>query len=299
MKNVLKLFLFTGLILLLTLHSALADQQRQPPQYRQEPAPVTVHQVKGSIYEVKGGSGANCGFFIGEKEVLVIDAKMNEESAKAMIAEIKNLTPHPVKYVIITHSDGDHVNGLVGFPEDITVVAHHQTRKDMDQAFQDPYLRTYLPDLTFSEKFKFFSGNNVVKLFHFGPAHTSGDVVVYFPEEKVAFLGDLLFLGREPLIHRHKNGSSFGLVKTLKNVLKLDAETFAHGHGDLASRSDIEGVIKSLEDKQAKIKTLIEEEKSLDEIKKAFGVEDRHAQPGRRRWLSLVEVIYLELTEKK
>ncbi len=299
MKNILKLSLFTGFISLLTLHSALADQQRQPPQYRQEPAPVTIHQVKGSIYEVKGGSGANCGFFIGKKEVLVIDAKMNEESAKQMIAEIKKLTPHPLKYVIITHSDGDHVNGLVGFSEDITIIAHHQARKDMDQAFQEPAQRAYLPQLTFSEKLKLYSGNKVVKLFHFGPAHTSGDVVVYFPEEKVAFLGDLLFLGRDPLVHRHKNGSSFGLVKTLKKVLELDAETFVHGHGDIASRSDVEGVIKSLEDKQAKIKVLIEEEKSLDEIKKAFGVEDRPAQPGRRRWLSLVEVIYLELTEKK
>ena len=299
MKNVLKLFLFTGFILLLALYSTLADQQRQPPQYRQEPAPVTIHQVKGSIYEVKGGSGANCGFFIGEKEVLVIDAKMNEESAKAMIAEIKKLTPHPLKYVVITHSDGDHVNGLIGFPEDITVVAHHQTRKDMDQAFQDPGQRAYLPQLTFSKKLKLYLGSKGIKLFHFGPAHTSGDVVVYFPEEKVAFLGDLLFLGRDPLVHRHKNGSSFGLVKTLKKVLELEAETFVHGHGDIASRSEVEGVIKSLEDKQAKIKALIEEEKSLDEIKKAFGVEDRPVQPGRRRWLSLVEVIYLELTEKK
>ena len=299
MKKVFKLSFLTWFILFLTLYLTLAGQQQQPSQYRQEPAPVTVHQVKGSIYEVKGGSGANCGFFIGEKEVLVIDAKMNQESAKAMISEIKKLTPLPIKYVVLTHSDGDHVNGLVGFPEDIIVVAHHRTRKDMDQAFKDPGQRAYLPQLTFSEKLKLYSGSKAIKLFYFGPAHTSGDIVVYFPEEKVAFLGDLLFLGRDPLVHRHKNGNSFGLVKTLKSVLKLDADTFVHGHGDIASRSDIEGVIKSLEDKQAKIKALIKEEKSLGEIKKVFGVEDRPAQPGRRRWLSLVETIYLELTEKK
>lgn len=299
MKKVFKLFFLTWLILFLTLTLSLADQQSQAPQYRQEPAPVTAHQVKGKIYEVKGGSGANAGFFIGEKEVLVIDAKMNQESAKQMIAEIKKLTPNPIEYIIITHSDGDHVNGLVGFPQDIKVVAHHRTRKDMDQAFKEPGQRAYLPQLTFSEKLKLYSGSKAIKLFHFGPAHTSGDVVVYFPEEKVVFLGDLLFLGREPLVHRHKNGCSFGLVKTLKSILKLDADTFVHGHGDIASRSDIEGVINSLEDKQAKIKALIEEGKTLEEIKKAFGVEDRPARPGRRRRLSLVEIIHLELTEKK
>jgi glyoxylase-like metal-dependent hydrolase (beta-lactamase superfamily II) len=136
-------------------------------------------------------------------------------------------------------------------------------------------------------------------LYHFGPAHTSGDVVVYFPEQKVAFLGDLIFLGRDPLIHRHKNGSSFGLVKTLKSILKLDADTFVHGHGDIASSADIKGLIKSLEDKQANIKALIKGGKSLDEIKKIFKVQDRPVRPGRRRWPSLVETIYLELTEKK
>ena len=292
MKKAFKLFHFTVLILCFSFASFITSQQ-------QEPTPVKAHQVKGNIYEVKGGRGANTGFFIGEKQVLVIDSKMNAESAKQMIAEIKKMTSNPIKYVIITHSDGDHVNGLDGFPPDVTVVAHHRTRKDMEQAFKDPGIRLYLPSLTFSEKLKLYSGEKAIKLFHFGPAHTSGDVVVYFPDEKVAFLGDLLFLGRDPLIHRHKNGSSFGLVKTLKNILKLDAYTFVHGHGDIASRSDVEGIVKSLEEKQTKIKTLIKEGKSLEEIKKIFNVEDRPVQPGRRRWPSLVEIIYLELTEKK
>jgi len=299
MKKSFKIFLFVAVFLILSSFFAVAQQKTQPPQSRQEPAAIKANQVKGNIYEVKGGRGANTGFFIGEKEVVVIDAKMSEESAKQMLAEIKKLTPTPVKYVIITHSDGDHVNGLVGFPQDVIVIAHHRTRKDMDEAFKDPKQRLYLPNLTFSEKLKLYSGNKVIKLLYFGPAHTSGDIVVFFPEEKVAFLGDLLFLGRDPLVHRHKNGSSFGLIKTLKSILKLDADTFIHGHGDIASRTEVEGVIKALEEKQAKIKALIKEGKSLEEIKKVYKVEDRPARPGRRRWLSLVEIIYLELTEKK
>jgi cyclase len=290
MKNILRVSLSTGLILFLTLSAA--SQQSQP-------APVKAHQVKGSIYEVKGGSGANTGFFIGEKEVLVIDAKMSGETAKQMIEEIKKLTSNPIKYVVITHSDGDHVNGLVGFSKNINIIAHQQTRKDMDAAFKDSAQRAYLPDITFSDKLKLHLGEDVVKLLHFGRAHTSGDVVVLFPKEKVAFLGDLLFLGRDPLVHRHKNGCSFGLVKTLKAILELDAETFVHGHGNIASRSDVEGVMNALQEKQNKIKALIEEGKSLEEIKKIFKVEDRPARPGRRRRIGLVETIYLETTEKK
>jgi len=291
--------LFTLVVFLIIFSSFIISQQQQPAQPRPQPAPITVNQLKDGIYEVKGGSGANTGFFIGEKEVFVIDAKMDEESAKQMLAEIRKLTPNPIKYVILTHSDGDHVNGLTGFPQEVIVIAHEQTKKDMDEAFKDPRQRLYLPSLTFSEKKELYSGNKVIQLLHFGPAHTSGDVVVYFPDEKVAFVGDLFFRGRDPLIHRQKNGSSFGLVETLKNILKLDAEIFANGHSETASRADIESLIKSIEEKQAKIKALIGEGKSLDEIKKIFNIEDRPPQPGGRRWLSLVETIYLELTEKK
>jgi len=292
MKNTFKISYIICLIFIISISAGIAQEKNQSP-------PCKAHQVKGNIYEVKGGSGANTAFFIGEKEVLVMDAKMSAESARQMIAEIKKLTPNPIKYIVLSHSDGDHVNGLVGFPVGLNIISHYQTRKDMDKAFKKPEQRLYLPTITFSKKLDLYMGNKQIKLFYFFPAHTSGDIVIFFPEEKVAFLGDLIFLGRDLLIHRHKNGSSFGLVKTLKGILKLDADTFIHGHGDIASRSDIEGVIKALEEKQTKIKSLIQEGKSLDEIKKIFNIEDRPAQAGRRRWLSLVEIIYLELTEKK
>lgn len=298
MKKTFRLFFFAVLILSLSVSSWTATQQKQQPQPRPEPPPVTAHQVKGNIYEVKGGSGANSGFFIGENEVLVIDAKMNEKSAKQIIEEIKKLTANPIKHIVLTHSDGDHVNGLFAFPDKTNIISHHQTRKHMDQAFDEPSQKSYLPNQTFSEKLKLYAGNKLIKLLHFGPAHTDGDVIVYFPEEKVAFLGDLLFLGRDPLIHRHKNGNSFGLIKALKGILKLDADTFVHGHGDIVGKSEIEGLINTLEEKQVKIKALIQEGKSLDEIKKAFDVQDLPARSGRSRRPSLVEVIYLELTEK-
>ncbi len=292
MKTTFKLMAVLFIMIMAVLGGGLLSAQ-------EEPAPVEVIPVKGNIYEVKGGQGANTGFYIGAKEVLVVDAKMDKESALKMIAEIKKLTPNPIKYVVLTHSDGDHVNGLIGFPQGINIIAHCQTRKHMEEAFKEPQQKLYLPNITFCKKLSLRLGQESIELLYFYPAHTNGDIVVYFPKEKVAFLGDLIFLNREPLIHRHKNGNSFGLVKTLKEILKLDADTFVHGHGDIASRQDVEGVIASLQEKQTKIKTLIEEGKTLPEIKKIFKVEDRPARPGGRRWLSLVEVIYLELTENK
>lgn len=299
MNKTMKCLYLLSFLLIILIAFCPAQNQKQPPQYRQEPAPVSIHQIKGNIYEVKGGSGANAGFFIGYKEALVIDAKTTKESAQQMIAEIKKLTPNPIHYVLLTHSDGDHVGGLVGFPEVVTIISHQNTKKDMDEAFKDSVQRKYLPKKVFSERMDLKIGDKLIQLLHFGPAHTDGDVVVYFPEEKVAFIGDLIFFGRDPLIHRHKNGNSFGLVKTLKSILELDADTFVHGHGDIASKSDIKGLVKSIEEKQSKIKELIQEGHALEEIKRIFNVEDQPARPGRSPRPSFVEVIYLELTENK
>ena len=302
-----KIGLATVLSMAVILGMAAAAQQpqqtrpAQPPQYQQQPSPIALEKIAANIYQVKGGSGANCGVVIGEKEVMVIDAKMSEESAKQMLAEIAKLSPVPVRVLAFTHSDGDHVNGIAGFPADIKILAQEETKRYMDEAFTDEKQRAYLPLIkTFASGGPEYDlGGRKVQLIHFGPAHTSGDVVVYCPQEKVAFLGDLFFAGRDPLVHRHKNGNSFGLVKVLNSVLQLDAEVFLSGHAEKAARADIKALIKSIEDKQAQIEAMIAEGKSLDEIKKFYKVEDRPASPGRPQFLSLAEVIYLEFMEKQ
>lgn len=258
-----------------------------------QPELLAVRNVRGGIWQVQGGSGANTGFFVGKHEVLVIDAKMTGESALAMIAEIGKVTPNPVRRVLLTHSDRDHVNGLSGFPKGLTIIAHEETRRLMDGAFQEDALRSRLPDVTFSERLTLRVDSTELILLYFGPAHTCGDAVVYFPAEKVVFIGDLLFIGRDPLIHLAKNGSSFGWVRVLKSILELDADLFLSGHADPAGRVDLEAMIRSLEEKQAGVKALADQGRTLEEVKAAFGVE-----PGGR-WMSLVEVIYRELSMKE
>jgi glyoxylase-like metal-dependent hydrolase (beta-lactamase superfamily II) len=279
----------------------LTSQTAQAP--AQEVLPVSVQNVKGNIYQLKGGMGANSGFFIGEKEVLVIDTKMNEDSAKQIILEIRKLTPNPISYITLTHSDRDHVNGLLSFPRGATIISHEKTRVHMDKDFQSAQQRAYLPNITFSDRLNLYLGDAPggarIDLLYFGPAHTDGDAVVYFSNEKVAFIGDLIFIGRDPLIHRHKNGNSFGLIKALKAILNLDAEIFVHGHGDLATKKDIQNLMQSVEEKQIRVQALVKEGKTLEQVKKIFNLEDRSGQPGGMRSMSLVEVIYLELTEKR
>lgn len=272
------------------------------PSGQQAPAPVTIQPVTLSILLVKGGSGANSGLIVGYKEIIAVDAKMSPESIQQALTELRKTVHWPVTRVILTHSDGDHVNGLPGFPKGLTIISHEQTKADMVKAAEsEPALADYLPTVVFKDELKLKSGKAEILLKHFGPAHTSGDIVVFLDSERTAYVGDLVFAGRDPLVHRSKNGTVAGLVKTLKALLahKPHVDTFIPGHGDILTRTEVENEIRDIEIKQDRIKTLIAEGKSLEEIKTIFQVNDRPGAPGRPQFMSLVEVIYLELTEKK
>jgi cyclase len=279
---------FPSLVVFVALAGGIALAQPQP-------APLSVVPLREGVYLVKGGSGANAGFIVGEKEVVVIDAKMTEASAREMLAEIRKVTPNPVRTLILTHSDGDHVNGLPGFPQGLRILAHANTRKDMEAAIQtqnQTALAAYLPNETLTESRRLSIGGVPMELLYFGPAHTSGDLIVLLPRQKIAFVGDLLFVGRDPLIHRQKGGSSTGLVNVLRRMLALDADTFVSGHADPLTKADIQALLSSIEAKQAKVKALIGQGQTLEQIKSAMG--ETAAAGGR--FPTLVDVIYQELT---
>jgi cyclase len=298
MKFRLTAWTFAAAVLLIAVAFGIVSQM-QAGQERPQMPPVTAEQIRDGLYLVRGGSGANTAFYITKTAVFAVDAKMTADSAAAMQAEIAGLTSAPLTTVIITHSDGDHINGLPGFPKGLDIIAHENCKADMEKAAADlPALRDYIPNITVDQDLLtlYQEDDGRIDLAYFGPAHTSGDLVVWFPREEAVFVGDLLFVGRDPLIHRHKNGNSFGYVKTLRALLDLSpkVEIFLSGHADPLGRADVAGLISAMEEKQTKVKALIDEGRSLNEVKTAFGIEDA---PGRR-WPSLVETIYLELTEK-
>jgi glyoxylase-like metal-dependent hydrolase (beta-lactamase superfamily II) len=224
-----------------------------------------------------------------------------------MIAAIKKTTSKPISRIILSHSDGDHINGLNGFPTGLKIYAHPQTKKDMEEAAGSPntsYLKDYYPTEECSpcaasreSVMTVPTGRQPLQIFYFGPAHTSGDFVIYFPEEKAAFLGDLVFVGRDPLIHRHKNGSSTGLLKNLEGILGLDADIFLSGHADPLGKPDIRKARDSIAGQYDKVKAMVADGRSLDEVKKAFGIEEPAAKSGGFSFTSLAETIYLDITE--
>ena len=247
-----------------------------------ETVPVTLEKVSGNVYQLLGGSGANGGVFIGETSVLVIDAKMDENSVKQSIDLIKKTTDKPIKYLVNTHSDGDHIMGNRWFPNGVTVVAQENCRDDFfkvnfgrESDWDEPEFFPFVPSLTFKESMDLWLGHDKVELYYFGVGHTTGDCVVYFPEEKIAFVGDQYFSGRPQLIHSNKNGNSFEHVKTLTKMLEtIDAEKFCSGHSDIVGREDIKKHIQTMVKRQAKVKELIGQDKSQEEVLAEFSEDE-------------------------
>jgi len=287
MKNI--TFILTISVFVLFYLSVFAGQSDN-----EASKPLTLNKVTDEIYEIKGGV-CNTGFIINEKEVIAIDAEMTPASGKEMINLIKQITDKPINHMILTHSDGDHVNGLPGWPADINIISHVNTKKDMEKNARQAGLTEHLPDQVFTDKMTIKSGDRKIELLYFGPAHKDGDIVVYLPEEKVAFIGDLIFLDREPLIKTGNNGSSFGVVHALKSILNLDVEIFVHGHDDIVGRKEIEQYIKDMEERQLKIKELIQQKKSVADIKKVLYPSGEPASKGKGPRITLVEIIYNEI----
>ena len=123
-----------------------------------------------------------------------------------------------------------------------------------------------------------------LELHHWAPAHTSGDLVVYLPDQKILFAGDIIVAQlADPLIHLEKQGSSEGWITTVKGMLGTRADHFVPGHGDLQTRAEIQARLSAAMDKRDKIAALARDGKSLDEIRVAVGDPRRRRAPRRRR----------------
>src|SRR5580704_5066354 len=158
--------------------------------------PLVVHQIKPNVYWIEGGGG-NSGVIIGDKGVIVVDAKTSPAAGKELLDDIAKITKKPVTTVIETHSDGDHVNGLASFPAGITIIAHENDKKEQQAALaaggRGAPPADHLPTQVVTKNKENLKIDGVkIEVLHWAPAHTSGDLVVYLPNEKIVFTGDII-----------------------------------------------------------------------------------------------------------
>src|SRR4029077_70454 len=271
------------------------------PRAQQQPQPLTVTKVKDNVYWVQGGVGSNDGFIVGTTGVGLVDKKTTVDSEKGVIAEIAKHTPKMVNTVIITHSDGDHVNGLAAFPAGLTIISQENCKKEMEASAssRNPAPQDRLPTKTVANKENVTINGVKLTLLHYAPAHTSGDLMVYLPEQKIVFTGDIIATNQPyTLIHAEKNGSSEGWIQTVKGLAGLNADTYVPGHGDLQMKADVQQRLTKVQARHEEIKKLVAQGKSLDQVKQALGETDTPLAPGAPQFPSYTTVVYNELTKK-
>jgi len=244
----------------------------------QAPPPITMKMLKPDVWAGLGGAGGNSTIIIGKTGVIVVDAKQTEAGAKDLLAEIAKITPKPVTTAIITHSDGDHVNGLVAFPAGIKIIAHENNKKEQQTALAaggrgaPPADR--LPNQVVTKNKEAITIDGVkLELYHFAPAHTSGDLIVYLPAQKIVSTGDIVVTNRaddNPNIHFEKNGSTEGWLTNLKGMIALNADTYVTGHGDLLTKADLQRKLAATTERRNKIAAMVKEGKTVEQIKAAL-----------------------------
>ncbi|HLZ24680.1 MAG TPA: MBL fold metallo-hydrolase [Ktedonobacterales bacterium] len=208
------------------------------------PTPATVEPLAEGVYALITGGDPNTGFIVGERSVMVVDARATPALAGETVAAVRNVTDKPIEYLVLTHYHAVRVMGASGIGAH-HIVAHRGTQaliRERGQAdFESEarrFPRLFLdirsipglthPDIVYDDALTLDLGNREVELRWLGRAHTEGDTAVWLPRERVLFAGDLVEASAAPYC-----GDAYILdwPATLVNVRSLGAEALVPGRG--------------------------------------------------------------------
>ncbi|MEW1615340.1 MULTISPECIES: MBL fold metallo-hydrolase [unclassified Streptomyces] len=180
----------------------------------------------------------NCGVYVGDEAVTLIDTTATVARARALRTAVARLTSLPVTTVINTHHHADHTFGNRTAAPDATVVAHRATPGAMAEAafmVQEVWPEVdwgeIVPkpaDHVYDDRMTLPAAGRPLHLHHPGIAHTDNDTVVWDPETRVLFTGDICFSGATPYC---VDGSLTGTLDALRAMTRLDPAVVVAGHG--------------------------------------------------------------------
>ena len=234
----------------------------------------------------------NSGFVVGERGVLVIDAHINGTMAGAIQSAVRQVTNEPILYVVNTNYHGDHTFGNAAFPQETRIVAQQKTAEimrdfDREKEFLLPYVdndrtvygdvRLRLPDLVLDEYLELDLGGRVVELYHLGHGNTPGDTVVYVPEARVAWTGNLI-VGEGNIPFLIEGGAGEYLETIAKFTHTLEAGTIVPGHGLLTSGAVLSRYLSYLSELIESMRRAIRAGQSLEEAISATPLDQKYTQ---------------------
>lgn len=180
----------------------------------------------------------NAGFVSDGGETLLVDTAATERRA-LLLRDALLSTGAPLPATLVnTHHHGDHTYGNSVFAGHADILAHTAARAELvtaghqlHQIWPDTdfgHVPVTPPTATYEDTLTLHVGGTEVQLIHPGPAHTTGDTVVWLPQQRTVFAGDLIFNGGTPFV---MSGSVSGSLRALDLLRGLDAQTVVPGHG--------------------------------------------------------------------
>lgn len=213
-----------------------------------QPAIEAIRVAEG-VWGAQPPTGANVGWFVAGDGVVVVDAGETPAIARAVLARIAETAKKPVKTLILTHAHADHVGGARVFAAAGAQVICHESAA--------PAVASYLfaaPDpkdpadarapagssiLTLSERIVTVSPSQQVQVYWLGAAHTSGDLVVLLPREKVLFSGDIAVNAPVPFLQA-PSCDALSWERVLVRLAGLSLDKMVPGHGAIGPTAGIQ-----------------------------------------------------------
>lgn len=232
---------------------SVADEQRIGP------AAARLSELLPGVYAYVQPDGSwwvnNAGAVVGDGSVLVIDTCATAERTTLFLNALNEAVGGaPLRMAVNTHQHGDHTYGNSLLPATTVLFGHTHMREALrvdplidgcPPAWQPvpdwgPVQRR-LPDVAVEARQTLYVGDRRVELMHpGGPAHTTGDLIVWLPDEAVLYSGDLVFAGLTPLVLM---GSVTGALETIDWLQSFEPRFLVPGHGPVLTGADIARVL--------------------------------------------------------
>jgi len=185
---------------------------------------------------------------------VLVDTAATEARNRAILADVARLSEGIPRVLVNTHHHPDHVYGNCFLPDETVVVAQDRCRelvlragtKAMEELTEPDYGDVTIrpPEVTFSERMTVHAEGFPIELISAGPAHTTNDVLVWLPQQRVLFAGDLAFNGGQPVF---LDGSAAGFVRALDRIRALEPEVMAGGHGPTTRGDEVPRLLDDLQ----------------------------------------------------
>lgn len=231
--------------------SAAALARRQPRDRPDTVRAFPLRKLATDVYAVLGDTGrgsegrSNAGFVVTKTGVVVIDALASPAQGKALLRTIRTVTPLPIRWLILTHHHPDHTFGAIVFKRaGAKVIAHPDRRtlasEDGDDAMVSAWTGSLglrqmqgfafadTPDVPVTHDTTLVLSGRTFSIEVPGTAHTPGDLVIWLPDARVVFAGDLLI---EDGVAMVVDGTSAGLLAGLDRLEALKPLRAMPGHG--------------------------------------------------------------------